>query len=73
MWAEINKQPPHKNNKELSMEQKLRKIIVVDEVIDKVITNICNAALKFDGLPMIVNVNAIKGSIKEEELKSGDV
>lgn len=51
------------------METKLRKVIVVSEFIDRAITNICNAALKFEGLPMISSVNAIKESIIEEVCK----
>jgi hypothetical protein len=59
------------------MENKLRKVIVVCDLIDKAITNICNAALKFEGLPMIASVNAIKDAIKEESWndrsKGGDL
>lgn len=43
-----------------------RKIIIVDEVIERVLANICNAALKYEGLPMIGSVNAVKDAIKEE-------
>lgn len=43
-----------------------RKVIVIDEVIERVLANICNAALKYEGLPMIGSVNAVKDAIKEE-------
>lgn len=51
-----------------------RKVIVVTDLIDKAIVNICNAALKYEGLPMIISVNAIKDSIQEEKItKEGAV
>lgn len=41
----------------------IRKVIIVDKNVDLAITNICDAALKLDGLPMITAVNAVKESI----------
>lgn len=43
-----------------------RKIVVVDEAIDKALTNICNAALKMEGLQMLACVNAVKKAVVEE-------
>jgi hypothetical protein len=45
-----------------------RKVIIVDELIDKAISNICNAALKYEGLSMVASVNAVKCSIIEEQV-----
>ncbi len=53
-----------------------RKVIVVDEVIERALSNICNSALKFDGLSMVSSVNAVKESVKEEQInkeEKGDV
>ncbi|HEY4874118.1 MAG TPA: hypothetical protein VIH86_00970 [Puia sp.] len=46
-----------------------RKVIIVDELIDKAISNICNAALKYEGLTMVASVNAVKCSIIEEPIE----
>jgi hypothetical protein len=43
-----------------------RKIIVLDDEIEKHITAICDAALKNLGMQMISNVNKVASSIEEE-------
>jgi hypothetical protein len=43
-----------------------RKIIVVSDPLDKIISSICNAALKFEGLQMLSHVHAVKEAIVEE-------
>ncbi len=45
-----------------------RKLIVITEAIDKALTNVYNAALKFEGLQMLACVNAVKKAVVEEGL-----
>ena len=49
-----------------------RKILVVDDVIDKSLTNICNAALKMEGLQMLACVNAVKKAITDEPIDNNN-
>lgn len=44
-----------------------RKIIIVEPLIEKAISTICDAALKHEGLPIVSSVNAIKSAITEEQ------
>lgn len=48
-----------------------RKVIIVDPLVDKAISNICNAALRYEGLSMVSYVNAVKYSIIEEPINDG--
>jgi hypothetical protein len=49
-----------------------RKILVVDDSIDKSLTTICNAALKMEGLQMLACVNAVKKAITEESIENNN-
>jgi len=49
-----------------------RRVIIVDPMIDKAIDNICNAALRHEGLTMVSSVNAVKCSILEEPMDFDD-
>ena len=54
------------------MENKTRKLIVIDENMDKVIGAVCDAALKASGLQVISNVNDIIEGIVEEQFEGED-
>jgi len=43
-----------------------RKIIVLDEEMDKVLGSVCDAALKGAGMQMIGSVNAVIEAVLEE-------
>jgi hypothetical protein len=43
-----------------------RKIIIVDEEMDRTLANICDAALKWSGMQMLSAVNRVVGSVKED-------
>jgi len=45
-----------------------RKIIIIDEDVDKILTNIYDAALKFAGMQIRVSINSILQAIKEEQI-----
>jgi hypothetical protein len=49
---------------------KTRKIIVVDREIDRILDNVCDAALKFGGMQLRATITAIKNGVREEEIKS---
>ncbi len=48
----------------------VRKLIVIDESIDKALSNIYNAALKLEGLQMLSCVNLVKNGVLEESIDS---
>jgi hypothetical protein len=44
-----------------------RKIIIVDEEIDRMLSHICDAALKWSGMQMLSAVNRVVGSMQEDD------
>lgn len=55
-------------NRRISMENLMstRKVIIIDDEIEKHITAICDAALRSLGMQVIFNVNKVAVAIKEE-------
>ena len=43
-----------------------RKIIILDEEMDKILGNVCDAALKGSGMQIISSVNAVIEAVAEE-------
>ena len=52
------------------MKNKTRKIILLDEEMEKIIGTICNSAFKYSGLQIFSEVKTLINSIKEESLKN---
>lgn len=44
----------------------IRKVIIVDEEMDKALGNICDAALKGSGMQVVTAVNSLIESVIEE-------
>ena len=44
----------------------MKKIIEVNEDAEKILTNLCDAALKYGGMQFLGTVNQLVSSIKEE-------
>lgn len=44
-----------------------RKVLIVDEEIDRALALICDAALRWSGMQMLPIVNRVVGSVQEED------
>jgi hypothetical protein len=44
-----------------------RKVVVIDEEMDKILGNVCDAALKGSGMQIVASVNAVIEAVSEEQ------
>jgi hypothetical protein len=49
-----------------------KKIIVVDEEMDKILGNVCDAALKGSGMQIVAAVNVVIEAVSEESCSDMD-
>jgi hypothetical protein len=49
-----------------------KKIIIIDEQIDLLLTNICDAALKASGMEALKDVNALAAAVVDEQINEHD-